>query len=271
MKIIFIGGGNMASALIGGMLQQGYNAQDIRVVEISADARDALVKKYGVTTYENAAEAVEGGDVILLSVKPQQLPQVAASLAEHLSNQLIISIAAGIRTVDLSRWLDSYTHIVRAMPNTPALVLAGMTGLYATAGVSPAQRQMAETLLGSAGATLWFDDEAKLDAVTAMSGSGPAYVFYFLEAMQQAGSELGLSEKESRSLAICTFLGATKLAAESVDSAATLRARVTSKGGTTEQALSVMEAAQLKQHMIEAIKQAALRSKQLGDELGKMS
>jgi pyrroline-5-carboxylate reductase len=270
MNITFIGGGNMASALIGGMLKQGFDAKTIRVAEISAEARATLTKKFGVAVFAEAADAVTDSEVILLSVKPQQMPSVAAALASQIANKLIVSIAAGIRTADLSRWLGGNTHVVRAMPNTPALVLAGMTGLYAMAGVTPAEREQAETLLGAAGATLWFDDETKLDAVTALSGSGPAYVFYVLEAMQQAGVELGLTPQAARTLGVCTFLGAAKLAAESADEAAVLRAKVTSKGGTTERALSVMEAAQVKQHMVDAIRQAAARSKELGDEFGAM-
>lgn len=270
MIITFIGGGNMASALIGGLLQQGYNAQDMRVVEIFAEAREALAKKFGVAVFASAEPALAGSDVILLAVKPQQMAQVAKGLSKQVSaGQLVVTIAAGIRTQDLSRWLGGHTTVVRAMPNTPALALAGMTGLYAMPAVGEAHRQTAQDLLGAAGATLWFDDENNLDAVTALSGSGPAYVFYFLEAMQQAGIDLGLSKAAARSLGICTFLGAAKLAAESPDDAATLRARVTSKGGTTERALSVMEAAQVKMTLIDAIKQAAARSQELGDEMGK--
>jgi pyrroline-5-carboxylate reductase len=271
MNITFIGGGNMASALIGGMLKQGYDAKTIRVAEISPEARNLLAKKYGIAVFATAAEAIGGSEVIVFAVKPQQMPQAAADLAAQIHTQLIISIAAGIRASDLSRWLGGHTNIVRAMPNTPALVLAGMTGLYAMPSVSAAQRESAETLLGAAGATLWFDDETKLDAVTALSGSGPAYVFYFLEAMQQAGVELGLTAQAARSLGLCTFLGAAKLAAESPDEAAVLRARVTSKGGTTERALSVMEAAHIKQHLVDAIHQAAERSRELGDEFGNMN
>ncbi|MGB8339624.1 MAG: pyrroline-5-carboxylate reductase [Burkholderiales bacterium] len=269
MMITFIGGGNMASALIGGLLRQGFNAQDVRVVEVSAEARDVIAKKFAVAVFGSAESALPNSDVIVLAVKPQQMAQVAKQISTHLTKpQLVISIAAGIHTDDLSRWLGGHKNIVRAMPNTPALVLAGMTGLFAMPGVSKEQKDSAQELLGAAGATLWFDDEKHLDAVTAISGSGPAYVFYFLEAVQQAGVELGLSKEAARSLGVCTFLGAAKLAAESADDAATLRQRVTSKGGTTERALSVMEAAEIKRHLVDAIKQACARSKELGDELG---
>ncbi|MEY4729882.1 MAG: hypothetical protein RL020_1040 [Pseudomonadota bacterium] len=270
MMMTFIGGGNMASALIGGLLRQGFNAQDMRVVEISAEARDTLAKKMGIEVFATAEAGIDKADVIVLAVKPQQMAQVAKDMGKYLTaQQLVISIAAGIRTVDLSRWLGGHTNIVRAMPNTPSLALAGMAGLFALPQVSKEQKDAAQELLGAAGATLWFDDEKHLDAVTALSGSGPAYVFYFLEAMQQAGVELGLTKEAARSLGVCTFLGAAKLAAESPDDAATLRQRVTSKGGTTERALSVMEAAEIKTHLIDAIKQAAVRSVELGDELGK--
>jgi pyrroline-5-carboxylate reductase len=270
MVITFIGGGNMASALIGGLLRQGFNAQDMRVMEISAETRDTLAKKMGIAVYADAEVAMDKTDVIVLAVKPQQMAEVAKGLSKYLTaQQLVISIAAGIRTNDLSRWLGGHANIVRAMPNTPALALAGMTGLFAMPAVSKEQKDAAHELMGAAGATLWFDDENNLDAVTALSGSGPAYVFYFLEAMQQAGIELGLTKEAARSLGVCTFLGAAKLAAESPDDAATLRQRVTSKGGTTERALSVMEAAHIKTHLIDAMKQAAARSQELGDELGK--
>lgn len=270
MMITFIGGGNMASALIGGLLRQGFNAQDMRVMEISVETRDTLAKKMGIAVFADAEVAMDKTDVIVLAVKPQQMAEVAKGLSKYLTTQqLVISIAAGIRTQDLSRWLGGHGNIVRAMPNMPALALAGMTGLFAMPAVSKEQKDAAQELMGAAGATLWFEDENNLDAVTALSGSGPAYVFYFLEAMQQAGVELGLTKEAARSLGVCTFLGAAKLAAESPDDAATLRQRVTSKGGTTERALSVMEAAQIKTHLIDAIKQAATRSQELGDELGK--
>jgi pyrroline-5-carboxylate reductase len=242
MMITFIGGGNMASALIGGLLRQGFNAQDMRVMEISAETRDTLAKKMGIAVYADAEVAMDQTDVIVLAVKPQQMAEVAKGLSKYLTpQQLVISIAAGIRTSDLSRWLGDHGNIVRAMPNTPALALAGMTGLFAMSKVSKEQKDAAQELMGAAGATLWFDDE----------------------------KQLGLTKEAARSLGICTFLGAAKLAAESPDDAATLRQRVTSKGGTTERALSVMEAAQIKTHLIDAMKQAATRSQELGDELGK--
>ncbi len=269
MDICFIGGGNMASALIGGLIAQGFDASRIRVVEVSPEVRESLQTRYGVKTFPALDGAAVKSDVILLAVKPQQLRQVAATLAPLLNQQLVISIAAGVRAGDLSRWLNGYRQLVRTMPNTPAMVSSGMSGLYALPEVAEAQRQQAETVLQAVGATLWLTEEPQLDAVTAVSGSGPAYVFYFMEAMQDAAVELGFSPQQARKLTLETFLGAARLAAQSEEDAATLRARVTSKGGTTERALATMEQAGIKASIIQAIHAAAARSQELGDALGK--
>ncbi|HAF45970.1 MAG TPA: pyrroline-5-carboxylate reductase [Gallionellaceae bacterium] len=268
MKICFIGGGNMANALIGGMLGKGYAAAQIDVVEINEENRAKLQSQFGVRATDSLAEGVAGSDVVVLAVKPQQLREVAQALAALLEGQLLISIAAGIRAGDLARWAGSQA-VVRAMPNTPALVQSGMTGLYALPAVSAAQRGQAQDILAAVGETLWVDDEPMLDAVTAISGSGPAYVFYFIEAMQQAAYELGVEESQARQMVLDTFLGATKLAENSSDEVATLRARVTSKNGTTERALLTMDANRVKQDIVDAIHAAAKRSKEMGDELGK--
>jgi pyrroline-5-carboxylate reductase len=268
MNICFIGGGNMATALIGGLLGKGFSAAQISAVEISAENRARLQQDFAVRACDSMAEGIKGSQVIVFAVKPQQLRAVAQQLAPLLSGQLLISIAAGILATDLSRWANSQA-IVRAMPNTPALIRSGMTGLYALPAVSPAQREQAQDILAAVGATLWLQDEAMLDAVTAISGSGPAYFFYFIEALEQAGKELGLSEQTARKLALETALGAAKLARESREEPATLRARVTSKNGTTERALLSMEANQVKQHIITAAKAAAARSREMGIELGK--
>ncbi|MDP1897138.1 MAG: pyrroline-5-carboxylate reductase [Sulfurimicrobium sp.] len=269
MNISFIGGGNMASALIGGLVAQGFDASGIRVVDVSLETREALLAHHPVRTYAAIdAEAVDSS-VIVLAVKPQQLREVAASLAPLLHQQLVISIAAGVRAEDLSRWLGGYRQLVRSMPNTPAMVSAGMSGLYALPEVAQAQRKQAETVLQAVGATLWLDDESRMDGVTAVSGSGPAYVFYFMEAMQAAATELGFSTQEARTLTLQTFLGAAKLASQSEEDAALLRARVTSKGGTTERALSFMEDEAVKTSIVQAIHAAAGRSRELGDALGK--
>ena len=189
-------------------------------------------------------------------------------LAPIIDGRLVISIAAGIRTKDMARWLGTH-NIVRCMPNTPALIRCGVTALYAMPAVKPEQCHRAESILSAVGSTLWIEDEEMLDAVTAISGSGPAYVFYFIEAMQQGAYELGLDEAQARQLVLDTFLGASKLAESSKEDVATLRERVTSKNGTTERALLSMEANQVKMDIVAAIHAAAVRSKEMGDELGK--
>ncbi len=268
MRILFIGGGNMATALIGGLLKQGLVAGDIRVVETSDDARHRLQQTFGVTTQAGLDQAGVVEDLVLFAVKPQQLRDVAQRMVPHLHGRLVVSIAAGIRTADLSRWLGGHARIVRAMPNTPALLRAGITGLYAAPKATEADRQAAQRVLGAVGTVIWLDDETRMDAVTAVSGSGPAYVFYFIEALQQAAQELGFAEDQARILAVETFVGAAKLAAGSTESPAALRARVTSKGGTTECALEVMESCALKGRVVDAVRAAARRSRELGDEFG---
>lgn len=269
MNISFIGGGNMASALIGGLVAQGFDAAHMRVVEVSEDVRDVLRTRHGVQVFAAVDATAVAGDVLVLAVKPQQLHEVAATLRPLLKRQLVVSIAAGVRAGDLSRWLGDYRALVRCMPNTPAMVGSGMTGLYALPEVTSEQRQQAETVLRAVGSTLWLEQESAMDAVTAVSGSGPAYVFYFMEAMQDAAVELGFSPAEARHLTRETFLGAAKLAASSEEDAATLRARVTSKGGTTERALAAMEEASVKAAIVSALHAAAERSRELGELLGK--
>jgi pyrroline-5-carboxylate reductase len=267
MNICFIGGGNMATALIGGLLGKGFNAGQISVVEIDAANRARLQRDFAVRAFENIAEGISGSQIIVFAVKPQQLREVAQQLAPLLKSQLVISIAAGIRAADLARWSGSQT-VVRAMPNTPALIRSGMTGLYAMSSVSETQREQAQGILAAAGETLWLDDEAMLDAVTAISGSGPAYVFYFIEALQQAALELGLDADQARRLSLSTFLGASKLAAASNEDISVLRARVTSKNGTTERALLSLAANKVAEHIVQAAKAAADRAREMGDELG---
>ena len=268
MNICFIGGGNMATALIGGLLGKGFVAGQISVVEISADNRARLHTQFGVRITDSLAEGVAGSDIAVFAVKPQQLREVAQQLASLLDGQLLISIAAGIRAMDLARWSGSRA-VVRAMPNTPALIQSGMTGLYATPAVSAAQREQAQSILAAVGEVLWLQDEAMLDAVTAISGSGPAYVFYFIEALQQAARELGFNDADARRLSLATFLGASKLAASSDEDASVLRARVTSKNGTTERALLSMAANHVAEHIAQAAYAAADRAREMGDELGK--
>lgn len=269
MNVTFIGGGNMASALIGGLLQQGRAASSLRVVEISADASDAVQRRFGVTSYADLTQGCAGSDIIILAVKPQQLREVALVLKALLRSQIVISIAAGIRTRDLSRWLGGYSRVVRVMPNTPALVGAGISGLYAMPTVTQAEKQQAEAILAAVGSTLWLKSEEQMDAITAISGSGPAYVFYFIEALQHAAQELGFDAPQAKQLSLDTFAGAVKLAKQGAEDAQSLRQRVTSKGGTTERAISIMEQAQLQRHIISAIRAAQERSRELGDEFGK--
>lgn len=258
----------MATALIGGLLGQGFSAQQISVVEINAENRARLQRDFSVRAVESLAEGVSGSEAIVFAVKPQQLRDVAQQLAPLLSGQLLISIAAGIRAVDLARWVGSQA-VVRAMPNTPSLIRCGMTGLYAMPAVSGAQREQAQNILAAVGETLWLHDEAMVDAVTAISGSGPAYVFYLIEALQQAALKLGFNDEEARRLSVATFLGGSKLAAASTEDVAVLRTRVTSKNGTTERALLNLEQNQVAAHLVQAALVAEARSREMGDELGK--
>jgi pyrroline-5-carboxylate reductase len=268
MKIAFIGGGNMATALIAGLVKDG--ASQVHVVDPKPEALAQLAAQYGATTSGSIDAAVASCDVIVLAVKPQQMRDVAGALAPQLAGApLVLSIAAGIRGADLSRWLGGHQAIVRTMPNTPALIKQGITGMVALQGVSEAQRAAADQVMRAVGQTVWLDDEALIDPVTAVSGSGPAYVFYFLEAMVAAAQEMGLSAEQGRALALATFSGATQLAAQSDESLEVLRQRVTSKGGTTHAAITSMEAAGVKEAIVAAMKAAAARGRELGDELGK--
>ncbi|HTH77314.1 MAG TPA: pyrroline-5-carboxylate reductase [Trinickia sp.] len=269
MKIAFIGGGNMAAALIGGLIKRGVAPADLYAIDVNEDARTRTQAQFGIATGAQADETLRGFDAIVLAVKPQVLKTVASDLAPHLSTQLVVSIAAGIRGADLSRWLGNYTRVVRAMPNTPALIGQGVTGLVALEGVDEAGRNLVSDVLGAVGTTVWFDNEAKIDAVTAISGSGPAYVFYFIEAMQEAARSLGLSEAEGRALALGTFAGAAQLAVQSDESPAVLRERVTSKGGTTAAALAAFDAQGVKAAIVKGVLAADARAKEMGDELGR--
>ena len=237
MKITFIGGGNMAVALIGGLRKQGFSAAGIQVVEPFEAARERLTDAFGVRCAAAVDAAALNCEVLVLAVKPQQLKEAVAPFRGKLGNQLVISIAAGLRMTDISRWLGNYDKLVRTMPNTPALIGAGITGLCADPTVDLEGRTTAEKILKAVGSTVWIENEEKMDAVTAVSGSGPAYVFYFLEAMEAAALNLGFEPRAARQLTVETFLGAARLAEQSSESISTLRERVTSKGGTTEAAL----------------------------------
>jgi pyrroline-5-carboxylate reductase len=268
MKICFIGGGNMGSALIGGLLAKGQDARAINVVEPQAPVRERLEQRFGVNTFATCEAAAAEVDVIVLAVKPQYLCDAATLLAPLLTSQLVISIAAGIRIADLSRWLGDYRRLVRSMPNLPALIGEGISGLFALPEVTDSEKQRAESILATAGVTLWVADDALIDAITAVSGSGPAYVFYFMEALQQSAEKLGFNAEQAKQLTLATFRGASLLAAQSEDSPATLRAKVTSKAGTTEAALAKMESGNVKDAIMRAVDAAAARGRELGDQLG---
>ena len=269
MNILFVGGGNMANALIGGLIAQGWPAAGIAVVEIAEQARRALSQRYGLKAHAQLPQSIPDEAIVLLAVKPQHMREVALALRARIAGQLVVTIAAGIRTHDLARWLGGHQRLVRVMPNTPALLRAGVSALYATPAVGAADRRHASAVLAAVGPTLWVDREDLMDAVTAVSGSGPAYVFYVMEAMMQAARELGLDEPAARLLTLETFHGAALLARQGEEPPAVLRARVTSKGGTTERALRVLEEQGVRERMILAVKQAAQRSRELGDELGR--
>lgn len=269
MNILFIGGGNMAAAIIGGLIAKGWPAASLCAVDVAPAALEALRSRYGIRTAGDGTAEARKADCVVLAVKPQQLRAVAQSLAPAVDGRLVLSIAAGIRSADLLRWLGGKARVVRAMPNTPALVSAGISGLYAMPGVSSEERKNAESVLAAVGETFWVDNEEALDAVTAVSGSGPAYVFYFIEALEQAARKLGLEPAIARRSALATFAGAVKLALGSDADPATLRARVTSKGGTTERAISLLDESAVRAAMVRAVRGAQQRSVELGDELGR--
>ncbi|UTY56340.1 pyrroline-5-carboxylate reductase [Massilia sp. erpn] len=275
MKIAFIGGGNMASALIAGLAGKLAPGGNIHVVDPNPAALDKLFTAHGVSAATELDERVPAAEVIVLAVKPQSMRAVASQLkplldlAQEAGRQpLLLSIAAGIRSADLARWLGGYAAIVRTMPNTPALIGQGVTGMVAAPGVTAQQRDAADHIMRAVGATVWVDKEELIDPVTAVSGSGPAYVFYFIEAMQEAAEELGLTAAQGRELALATFAGAAQLALQSDEPVSVLRERVTSKGGTTYAALSSMEQSGVKAAIGAAMRAAAARGKQLGEELG---
>lgn len=272
MKITFLGGGNMANALIGGLRKQGYSAAGIQVVEPVAELRDKLTDAYGVRCTDHVDAAALNCEVLVLAVKPQVMKSALAPIAGKLEDQLIISIAAGLRMDVLARWLGSaaapYRKIVRTMPNTPALVGAGITGLCADASVDNESRDTAEKIISAVGGSLWVSDEAQMDAVTAISGSGPGYVFYFIEALEKAAADLGFDAETARLLAVETFLGSAKLAASTDDPVSLLRERVTSKGGTTAAALDSFAASGVAEAIARGAKAAEARGKELCDILG---
>jgi pyrroline-5-carboxylate reductase len=267
-RIAFIGGGNMAQALMIGLQQRAFAMHNITVIDPDTAKHEHLQATLGVNTSASLTTGSLAVDVVVLAVKPQQLHSAAQALGPLLQSQLVVSVAAGIRTADLRRWLNGYKTIIRTMPNTPAQIQSGITGAYALSDVTQAQREIADAMLQAAGEVVWLADEDKLDAVTAISGSGPAYVFLMIEALTAAGVSLGLSEEQSLKLSLATFKGASLLAAGSTTPVSTLHEQVTSKGGTTEQGLLSMHQHDIHGMMRHAAEQAARRAKELGDQLG---
>lgn len=268
--IACIGGGNMAGALLGGLIGQGLAADQLTVIEPFEAARDALAQRWGIRAAPDAlavAPALAHADLVIWAVKPQVFQQAAQPVAPHAGAALHLSVAAGIPSDSIARWLGT-ERIVRAMPNMPALIGQGISGLYARTGVSDADRAQVERVIGTTGEFLWLREEDQLDAVTALSGSGPAYVFFFLEAMVRAGEQMGLTAEQSKRLALATFGGATELASRGDESPEQLRQRVTSKGGTTHAAITHLQATQVSEHFIEALKAARQRARELAAEFG---
>jgi pyrroline-5-carboxylate reductase len=258
----------MAAAMVGGLLRKGFQAADIVVAEPVAERRAWLAHEYALLMEESAADCLRA-DVIVLAVKPQQLQAVLSPLPKLQARQLVLSVAAGVRAADIGRWLQGHVAVARAMPNTPALVGEGATGLYALPGVGTEQRAWASRIMETVGTVVWVEEESLIDAVTAISGSGPAYVFYFIEALEEAGIELGLPADTARQLALQTFLGASTLALKDGAPPAELRARVTSKGGTTERGLQALEEFGVRAAILAAARAAALRAREMGDLFGK--
>ncbi len=269
MSICFLGGGNMAGALVGGMLKNGFSSDEICAIDPDAACRASLEARFGIRTLAMVDDSVQASEVIVLAVKPQQLKTAVAPLKGRLSSQLIISIAAGLKIADIGRWLGGYTRLIRCMPNTPALIGRGVTGMVADASVDQRSRDRAGRILSSVGSVLWVDSEAMIDAVTAISGSGPAYVFLFLEALATAAREQGFDEDTARRLALETTLGAGELAGQAAESFQALRLNVTSRGGTTAAALDTLASAGWLEALVDATRAAAVRAKVLGETLGK--
>ena len=266
-SVAFIGGGNMASAIISGLLKRGLPASGIQVVEPFAEQRARLAQQFQVDVSETAGAGLERAAVVVWAVKPQSFKEAAEQSRAHTGNALHLSVAAGIRSDTIARWLGS-ERVVRAMPNTPALIGKGMTALFARPAATTADRLAVQRVAQTMGTYLWLDQEEQLDAVTALSGSGPAYVFNFIEAMVQAGLDMGLSHEQAHQLAVGTFVGASALAQEATDPPEVLRARVTSKGGTTYAALASMDQSGVKALFMRAMQAARQRAGEMGNEFG---
>ena len=269
VRISFLGGGNMASALIGGLIDRGADASAIQVVDLLPESCARLAERFGVRAVTAIDEVFVDCDLLVLSVKPQQMREAIAPLSGKLSGQLVVSIAAGLRLDDLARWLGGYRRLVRCMPNTPALIGAGVSGLYGDPSGDARGHDAAESIMKAVGSVVWVEREPLIDAVTAVSGSGPAYVFHFIEALEAGGRSLGFDAATARRLAIDTMLGSARLAAASDEPPGVLRERVTSKGGTTEAALASMAQSGVFEAIVRAIAAAEARGRELGDALGR--
>ena len=266
-NIAFIGGGNMASAIIGGLIKRGLAASQIQVVEPFDEQRAKLKQEFGLQAEAAPGAALASATIVVWAIKPQTFKDAALHTHFHTKKALHLSVAAGIRSSSIAHWLGS-ERIVRSMPNTPALIGKGMTALYARDAVTSVDKLAVESVIKTTGEFVWLDDETQLDAVTALSGSGPAYVFYFIEAMMEAGVAMGLSREQAHKLAVGTFVGSSALANASDEPPATLRARVTSKGGTTYAAITSMEQDNVKNLFMRAMHAAKQRARELGDEFG---
>ncbi len=269
-QIVFIGGGNMARSLVGGLVAADYPPTRIRVTDRSEDKRSELAATFGVDTAEDNAAAVADADVVVLAVKPQGLREVVTALASSLAERepMVLSIAAGVRERDISRWLGRDGPVIRCMPNTPALYRCGMSALYANAQARPEQRDLAHEILATAGEVIWLDDERDMDTVTAVSGSGPAYFFALMEALEAAAHQRGIPAAEARTLATQTAFGAARMARAWDRGPGDLRSRVVSKGGATAQAMAVLERDGFEAMVDRAVGAAADRARELGDDLG---
>ena len=269
-RIALIGCGNMGRSLAGGLIHAGWSADALQGVDPDPNQRDQLRMQTGINATADGAAAVSRAEVGVLAVKPQGMKDTVRELAETLRRQqpLVITVAAGVRVESIGAWIGTPVPLVRAMPNTPALLGAGATGLYCTAAVSAPQRQLAERILGAVGTVVWVENEALLDVVTALSGSGPAYFFLVMEALIEAGVELGLSQAQAQALTVQTALGAARMAAAGTEEPAALRRRVTSPGGTTEQGLRVLEESGLRAILVRAVQAARQRSEELARKFG---
>jgi len=270
-RIVFVGGGNMARSIIGGLVASGHPADRIAVCDPSADKLAALAGEFGIETGDDNDALVRTAEVAVVAVKPQAMNAVCSGLAAAVeaARPLVVSVAAGIRQEALGRWLAYAGPIIRCMPNTPALIGCGVAALHANAAVTGTQRETAAAILGATGRVVWVEDESLLDTVTAISGSGPAYFFAFMEALEQAGREHGLPAETARELVLGTALGAARMTNEAGTDPATLRANVTSKGGTTAAALAAFDSGGLSDLVADAVAAARARSIELGDELGR--